>query len=421
MKTTLFFISILLIVMGFHCSDRERNNPLDPDNADTGGRPTGFFAYAEKNIVKIHWQPINATDLSGYTLYRRKVGNPFRKLASLAPDVHRYEDVVDQYGITCEYKMTVMAGTYESRPTKVAKVTPGPTFTWLADPGDGAVKKFTHDLGYVLSMFSGAYSPFRIALNSARQNHWIFSRYSGTIYKIDAYGNAIAQVRVGMPTLWDMDVDTLRDELWVARYGQGMVTLISHNAEVLHSIYDIGKPLAVAVDSRLQLGWVIDDSSKKIFRLQNDDGRLRIEDSYDLTNPKAIALDENNQTMWVADSSRIVRMSYEGRIEQVIDSPYYAELIAFNVQKGDIWYIDRRASGEFASLVKCDSDGNMLFEREVFYDPVAIVVNEFNGDCLVADLSYEHLGVWRCSNSGVIEHVIEKVRPFDLDIEYTGH
>ncbi len=412
---------VLCTILSIHCSDRERNNPLDPANPDTRGRPTGFTVYSQENEVVLFWDPIAAGDLGGYKLYKSRAGAAYREIAAVGPQVTRYNDLVDEYGVLYEYKMSAVAGAYESRFSESKAVTPGPTYTWIAEPEAGTAQRYSHDLGYRLTLFSQAYSPFRIVADPQQKGGaWVFSKYSGTIYKINSYGNAIAQVQQSMPSIWDMAIDEVFAELWVVRYSAGLVTLISASGRILNSLDTISRPLAVELDSRRHIGWIIDDSSDKVFYVQNMYGRLQIEDEFQLQNPKDIAVDEEAQSVWIADSSRVVKMDYQGREQLILNTPGHADLIACDRTRGNVWIIDRGNAGDYAKLIKYDKQGNRESEHAVFYNPAVIAVNEFNGSCLVSDLSYEHQGIWRCTKDGEITHVVENVVAYDMDIKYTN-
>ena len=56
------------------CAERERSNPLDPLNRDTGGMIAGFGALAGDSQVEIRWQRLPQTDVDNYRIQRWQPG-----------------------------------------------------------------------------------------------------------------------------------------------------------------------------------------------------------------------------------------------------------------------------------------------------------------------------------------------------------
>ncbi|MFH0882047.1 MAG: hypothetical protein V2A56_03600, partial [bacterium] len=70
----LSFIIILALSLAVSCveipSEPENNNPLDPDNPETGGDPYRLTAVIADGGVRLNWSSLSIPDLIGYTVYR---------------------------------------------------------------------------------------------------------------------------------------------------------------------------------------------------------------------------------------------------------------------------------------------------------------------------------------------------------------
>jgi hypothetical protein len=66
------------------CSQRERANPLDPQNPNSNGAPTGFNAIAGYLAVRLNWDAEPDLAIDGFMLYRLLAGDSlYRPVAGL--------------------------------------------------------------------------------------------------------------------------------------------------------------------------------------------------------------------------------------------------------------------------------------------------------------------------------------------------
>ena len=66
---------LVLFVASGGCETRDRSNPLDPYNNETGGLIDGFNALAGNRQVEIRWSRVKQNGLVGYRLLRWLVGD----------------------------------------------------------------------------------------------------------------------------------------------------------------------------------------------------------------------------------------------------------------------------------------------------------------------------------------------------------
>ena len=72
MRARLALLTLALLAAG--CAKRERANPFDPQNPETGGRPTGFTTTAGPGLVEMRWDAPHVAGPVGFQVWRRVAG-----------------------------------------------------------------------------------------------------------------------------------------------------------------------------------------------------------------------------------------------------------------------------------------------------------------------------------------------------------
>ena len=106
------FVVILFILIG--CADRERNNPLDPQNIETNGKPAGLdiISFGPKNILS--WDVVKLEGLLGIKILRNSSGDTIFKEIALVTNKSSYDDTNVDFGITYSYKIQYITESYQS-------------------------------------------------------------------------------------------------------------------------------------------------------------------------------------------------------------------------------------------------------------------------------------------------------------------
>jgi hypothetical protein len=95
----LIFIALLFIIYG--CSERERSNPLDPENVETGGALTGLTAdwqgLSDSSLsgIRLSWDGVSHSDLKGYNVYRKTPSDSEYNLVDTVSEPF-YEDAISR-------------------------------------------------------------------------------------------------------------------------------------------------------------------------------------------------------------------------------------------------------------------------------------------------------------------------------------
>ena len=181
----LSFLTLISITLLIHCNDRKRLNPLDPQNPDTKGKPTGLRILSEFDTITLRWNSVNVDGLVGYHIYRKLAETSSYQLIHLAPaDSNIFYDRHVTYNNTYTYKVSVVTSTYESQPSDSLSITPGPTVIWVADADNRRIIKISHDGLHEIERIAVTGLPWDIYITSDDRSIWFSDVLFGDIYRI---------------------------------------------------------------------------------------------------------------------------------------------------------------------------------------------------------------------------------------------
>ncbi len=412
-------ILLLMALMQFSsCSDRKRDNPLDPENPRTHGKPEGVAAVAIARSVQVSWSPLDLTDPHTVVIYRKSAAEPsFREIGTVSGPEHRFIDQGLQYGSAYAYYITVRVGSYETPPSDIVEATPGPTFTWIADRTSGYIACLSHDLTRTLGKFGVLNYPYLVSASPKEGAAWLYSRFTEEIYKVDHEGALLASA-YNLPNLAAMQVDTLQSKVWVAGTTPSQVLRLGRDGRIEISITSVMQPAALAVDAVSRNVFVIDAARKKVLSYSTS-GAL-IAESVTFLAPSSLALDTSAGTVWVTDSLRMVQLRYDLTTTGVIITGLArASLVATDPSRQTVWVVDLELAGKPATLWRLSRSGAVLSKLSRFGHPQCLAVNEFDGSCLLGDISYAYGGLYRILPDGSqYDYIGAWYTPYDIDIEY---
>ena len=408
------FLILFLGLLFLSCSDRERNNPLDPQNSVTKGRISGISISSRERSIYLSWQPLAIANVDSILVYRQNVDGYFNHYKSLQKNSSSFVEANTQYGQSYTYYVTAKVGDYESPPSDKVSIVPGPTYLWVGDLANGYFSRFTYDLRSTIFSFGILRYPKLIAVLPKDRSAWCYSLFSDVLYKLDEDGVAnMAFYNLGRIT--DLAADTSYQELWIAQLDSGLIRRIDSSGNIVSSLRIISSPKRIVADSRRHTAWTIDEQSKQVFRISRA-GFLVAKNQVALEDPKDIAVEGNTSNIWIADGPRIVNLDYVGESIGTIFTGFSETIfIDFDNNRNSMWVVDK--IGNEYLLVKLNKNGERIFQIDQFVKPVAIDINEFDGSCMVADPGKG--GVFKVSESGNIVFQLDGyVSPQTIAVEH---
>jgi hypothetical protein len=419
-----FFIRTAAVVMifmitGIGCVDRPRDNPLDPQNPRTHGKPTALKLSCKEQQVFISWDQLDIRDLMGMNIYRKGGEDTIFKMINNTPIPGLEfidEDVV--YGLEYEYQITAETQKYESIESESKTIIPGPTYTWVADSYIGQITRYCHDMRYNLFRIGSIAFPTAIAASSSDRTAWVLEEYSNRIYKISDQGRLEVIIEdLNSPTA--LAVNQQNGDVWIAQQSYNTVSQWSSQGIPLRSFAAFEQPVALDVHELTNECWVVDNKARNVSRIY---GQQVYALEKPLVSPQDIAVDPENHAIWVADSTYVLRYDYPGHGHWTeIDGFFWATLVTPCKVTNCCWIVDLCEPGKPAKLLKVNAQGNILFELGEFYNPKGISVNRFDGSCFVADLVNPYSGygqLVKVSSDGKnLEYINNVSGPIDVSVE----
>ncbi len=409
MRTRLLVLTLLALAAG--CSERERANPLDPANPQTGGRPQDFNAVAGYSTVTLTWMPQPNLDIDGFLLERLASGDSvYRPLVPLlSRTTGRFVDSGEPNGRTQRYRLRyVSQGAVYGTPAE-DEATPGPLRPWVADPGAGALVRLSpdgRDVALRVGNLGGVQSVAVTRTNGGLV--WGAARFAGTLTVRDAGGYEFrTQTGLGAPytlarspldeSVWLCELDGsvtrfgqdgefvgptigLLDQptgiavhrtdgsVWIAERGANRVRHFLANGGPLNST-TIAFPTRVAVDSIGGVAWVTSYEIGRVWRLTSSGARIDSTDAAE--GPIGLAIDDARGHAWIADAygGRVLLLDRATlAVIRTIGPLPDAEDVDVDPATGEAWVVVR-ARGE---IVRLSPTGDVLARVGGFTDPTEV-------------------------------------------------
>lgn len=384
MPDNLFYILILIFGM-LGCADRDRENPLDPKNSDTLGKPTGLSVTSRRDTVTLSWNRINLDDLSGFQIYRKSDTEQSFSRFDIAQGVG-FVDTKVEFGLTYTYKISAIGDDFESALSDSVCIEPGPTFNWAFGSPDNfnlALFKFTHDYKHEIHNTFGFLRPKDLEIDSRNGQAWVLDEVSfvlGQLIRVTSVGEVVTPI-INLNIPRDIEIERSTGYVWVSDVGDSTVKKFDDTGGEIFSIGGFFKPVALAVDQRQGDCWVADLGKNQVVKINSNGQGL-------LVSPAAfeglswLAVDSNSGSVWVATDNQLIKLKEDGTPELTVRQTFnFLKKVEVNQGNGDVWVI----GWEPFSVYKFTRDGSLAFEKSGFGGPVDLSINEFDNSCVVAD------------------------------------
>jgi len=333
------------------CSGRERANPFDPLNPDTGGEPHGTRAQAGCGRVELRWGGLGMADIEGFRLWRRAPeeapGESLLTAEPLPAASRAYADEALANGTLYEYAVEFLFRDGSARLRPVA-ARPGAALVWCGDPCGWGLQRLAPDA--------------RHAERAGDHGAIVFD------LDIDLEGGRLfaADLQDG-GRIWTGPTDG----------GGPLVPLAAPGATGV-SWSRAARALAVASFFESRVAWMTDTGT--LLRVLETRATPRL-------HPEAVAFRDSSCT-WIAlaDSSklrgRVLRVGFDSGRVDTVDAPFARPVaLADDPAAGGCWVADRGGAILYyvsADLAVASSEPGALAR------PVAAAADG-EGNCWVAD------------------------------------
>jgi DNA-binding beta-propeller fold protein YncE len=392
MRAVAALLALVLVTAAGSCSHRERANPLDASNPNTGGAPQGFNAIAGADAVSLYWVARPDLAIDGFQVFRLAPGDPlYHALSVVLPtSTSQFFDATARPGLEYHYRIHfVIEGVVAANYSEDA-ATPGPLVPWVVDAGVGRLLRLSPDGRDISVARTGYGSVSALGVTPGHGTLWVADELAGTLDALDpgtflgtrirtvahpaavaldpANGNAWVTDRNGndgavfhfqpsgataLPaslTLLDDPTGIATDpndgSVWVTEFDGNRVRHYQSGGLPLGA-RSLLNPARVAVDSTNHVAWVTSIASGWVWRLSPT---LTVLDSFRLQSPVGIALDWRRRIAWICDvdGDALVAVDMDTRAERFrvngLGNPWDA---AVDFSNGDIWVVARGSSRAF--------------------------------------------------------------------------
>ena len=406
---------LLLVLAG--CSHRERDNPFDPGNPTTGGRPPSFRAVAGAGQATLRWDAVFSEALAGYELFRRGPGDPdFLQVgALLSADSTSFLDAGLTNDSTYAYRLRFVLTDGQRGPFAEALARPGVGIVWVADAAPGLVVRVAPDGRARVLELPGLETPGFVSADPALNRVWSSSREQGVVAVWNANGQLVDVEGVfGAPG--DVSPIPGTAAAWVSDERTGSLNRFDAGVGLTASAGPFRLPSDVIAEPGGS-AWVIDRDAPRLIHVT---GAGVFDFEQDLPDrPWRIALDSATR-LWISytEAGAVECRTSTGSLVFRIDglaSPY---TLAADGAGGRMWVV--LASGD--AVAAFDGSGAPAGRISGIPRPRGIATDPRNGEVWVTALGREDGDgkLWHYDAAGGLISTLGPFgRPFAVDFDPT--
>lgn len=383
-KHLTFLIFIFSFIFFVNCTERERLNPIDPNNRKTSGRPQGLKIYSEYDQAVLQWNSLELNDFLGYRIYRQTgLDTAFHLVNLTPPDSSVFTDKNLIFGQKYEYQVSVLGTDFESERSDSVSIIPGPSTIWATDVYNRRIMKISHDCAHEIFQIPVDGYPWEVVVDHENENVWYIDILLNQVCLISGNDyHLVASMPNGEPI--DIALDVQNDRVWVADETQGKIFVFSRSGDQLYEIGGFALPSGLDCYFKDGSCWIPDNKARTVTKLSKK-GTMRIQIK-DLIFPQAVAINQTTGDFWVADSSRILKYDVEGnlllQIEEGVNAP---SALAVDSANGRCWVIDINNFRSRSRLLCFDENGSKIVEVPDLNYPMNLAINPFDHSCIIAE------------------------------------
>ena len=381
------FIRYFLIILLFAgCNSRERNNPLDPKNPLSEGKPAAPFITAIKDSVGVSWSHLRFTNATGFNLYRRLDGETaFQLIASLPSYIFAYWDTRCEYEKNRWYKISVSTGEFESLLSDAVQIRPGPTYLWIADASKGTVTKYSHDGRYRLFQVYGFTEPTNIAADTANNLIWVSDIWDHRIKRIDRGGTIINEA-ISLLGISDFAFDIEDDMVWATSFSADAVARFNLLGAKEVEISTFSMPGEILLNTEKNFAILASLAKGELIRLNYEGQILEQKSGFAPIGP--MVYDQARDRLWLGRGQNLLLIenaSDQLSITAEFSNFQFVSEIAIDPLTENLWVIDLDQSGSQSRIVKLSAAGEEILAVQSGQSPNSLAVNSYNSNCFYTE------------------------------------
>ena len=385
-----FWVCLIVLLVSF-CSDRQRTNPLDPRNPNSGGRIRQVGLVSRDDEVTVYWEALALEGITGYNVYRRGEGESVYEMAAHIP--HPGSEFVDSgriYDQEISYRLSVQVDAYESPLSDSASITPGPYSWWVADYYGGVVAKLTYDGLHIIAEYLTGVLPVSVVVDSVSEEAWVID-LSGSLVKFSEQHEEGEWI-VELETPEYIDINGPQDRIWVSDSSGTQLVWLDGTGRVIGRLKGYTEISGLSASGRNGGCWISDKGNGQLM-LVSQEGVPVLCIENDLQTPGILSYDDGGEFVWVADGSTLCIVGLEGIIQEVIEFGHPIRHLSAVQGKEACWLI---IDGEVASsreVLKVNREGEIRFRSNEYGYGLSLESNSYNGGCLIAETGVGSIAV----------------------------
>jgi hypothetical protein len=374
-----FVLAAFFAIHAFACScaDRERTNPFDPANPDTGGNPYALRAIAGDARAELSWDHGEMQDLDGYRLVRSLTdgGTPGDStIFQIDAGQTFFLDTGLTNGTTYSYKLAFIFDGIQAW-TNSDTVTPGTAVPWVLDGYAGTLVRLSPDGRDQAAIFSMSSIFSDLDVVDSDESAWVADYFNRKAFHVDKDAELMEDIDLsGYP--FAMVIDEVRTRVWMSE--SEPTSLVRYSGGLASATYELPQyPVSLAVDETSGDLWACSSSGGWVAKV-DDQGLLM---GHGFSSPRALAFDHASRVVWVAANTEVVKLDTDLQIMLRVTGFAEPEDIAIDQERGNIWIAD---TGN-ARVVKISSGGNVLATVTGFGEPFSVAIDAVKEECWIAD------------------------------------
>jgi DNA-binding beta-propeller fold protein YncE len=337
------------------CSSREHQNPFDPANPQTGGRPADLRALAGDGQITLLWTPAHAPDLVGFQVFRKVQGQTtYQPLSGVLPSTSgSYVDGSLPNGTTQSYRVFFVFTNGLGNLPAEDSATPGPIRPWVTEFDGGSVTRLTPDGRYVAEREGGLVSPNGVAIDRNTGLIWVSDSFGGKVQVINPGAGTFLNIAgLGQPT--DLTIDLTDQTAWICDPAAGSIRHFTRfgTSATPSEIPLLDSPNGVAMEQGNRLLWVCERGGSRVRTfLSNGNPQW----SLPVPAPSRVAVDSVTHEGWVTSflASKVYRIGASGALLDSVTSVSGPIGVQVDARRGRIWICD--ALGDALVAVRRDA------------------------------------------------------------------